>query len=761
MSQIFLSYSSNDRERVIPLVHALQEDGYTVWWDREIRPGPSFDREIEREISEAGCIVVVWSANSVESEWVRAEVEEGARRGLLVPVLIDEVLPPLAHRRRQAANLTGWDGERDGEYAKLVSGIEATLGGEQPQPEVNDTRPSHVAAPPRRRRRRANWIELAGTALASLVVGAGLAYVFLQQMRETQPSPAEVKFDVQLPQGFGVTSSVGYPVTITPDGQTIVYNATDVTGKEGIRYFARPLGSRTSRPIEGVESHQVTGLGSLWSGPKGEWFIYNDPIARAYKKERISGGTPIPIASTNLSQGGILGLDWGKNGDIVFANSGNPAIMLLKGGAGEATPLTHPPDGMVDGNPRFTPDGRAVVYVQSKQGPSNGEDASKVMVLDLASGKASTLLDGDAPRVTKGGHLLFERKNILWATAFDEKHLAVYGKQVPVLEGLMPGMNAWDIAENGTLIYVPNDAGAEADTHLMWLSADGRTEAVPSFQHTIGTPILSPNNALLAVTSLDNVSNGQSSIWIYAFDKQIASRLTFNQGFSALPQWSPDGKWIVYSAGIGVRNFQITVRAADGTGEARQLTEAAREMDPSFTPDGKSIVFVTCEKQCDIARTGVKGKGPFDVVLKTKFDERAPSVSPNGRWLVYSSNASGQTEIFVRPWPNVQDGRWQISNNGGEVPIWSHDGSTIYYVQPGSNELMAVAVGAGKEFSADRPKSVADFSGYDWQGPANSANFSISNDGKRFLVIKSKPNNKIVVVLNWLNEVKRLVPTER
>ena len=106
MADIFLSYASQDRERVLPLVELLQDDGYSIWWDRNIPPGPSFDREIESAIKEAKCMVVVWSERSIESEWVRIEIDEGVRRGIFVPALIDEVLPPLAYRRRQAANLS-------------------------------------------------------------------------------------------------------------------------------------------------------------------------------------------------------------------------------------------------------------------------------------------------------------------------------------------------------------------------------------------------------------------------------------------------------------------------------------------------------------------------------------------------------------------------------------------------------------------------------------------------------------------------------
>ena len=759
MSQIFLSYSSQDRERVRPLVDALQEDGYTVWWDREIRPGPSFDREIERAIAEAGCIVVVWSVNSVESEWVRAEVEEGARRGLLVPVMIDDVLPPLAHRRRQAANLTGWDGDHDDEFGKLVVGIEATLAGDQLPAEVGEAGVSHAATVPRRRRRRPGWPLLAATALASLMVGAGLAFFFTRTVEAPQPPAPETKFVIRLPQGLGLTGGVGYPLMITPDGRTIVFVATDQRGSTGTQYYARELGTIDAHPIDGVSSHQVTGLGSLWRGPQGEWFIYNDPVAGLYKKERVVGGTPVPIASTNLQSGGILGLDWSPDGDIVFANSSSPSIMLLKGGAGTAMPLTRPAKGMIDSHPRFTPDGRAVVYDESKENAAPSKDA-EVMLLNLDSGKAHNLgVRGIEPRVTTSGHLLYRQGNVLWATAFDERRHMTYGKQVPILEGLAPGIVAWDLANNGTLVYEPGSTGSDIETHMVWLSADGKSQPVPSFQHIIGTPALSPDNSRLAVTGQSSPRQGHASIWVYSFDKQIASRLTFDQGLNVLPVWSPDGKSIAYMDKKRGGSFQLMLRAADGTGEVRQLAKGANAVSHSFTPDGRTIVFSNCEKQCDIASVGTDGKAPFHVLLKTQFNEKAVTVSPDGRWIAYESDESGHDEVFVRPWPDIDGGRWQISNNGGASPVWASDGAVLYYVEPASNILMSVSIGPGKSFSAGRPTRVTDFSGFDWQNPAGGPNFAVAKGGDRFLVIRSSPNSRLIVVLNWLDEVKRLVPT--
>ena len=133
MADIFVSYATNDRKWVRLLVETLEEDGFSVWWDRSMHAGTTYDREIETAISESVCMVVVWSADSVESEYVRSEVEEGARRNILVPVLIDEdVLPPLAHRRKQAANLALWSGERDAEYHSLLAGIRVAIDGIDP-----------------------------------------------------------------------------------------------------------------------------------------------------------------------------------------------------------------------------------------------------------------------------------------------------------------------------------------------------------------------------------------------------------------------------------------------------------------------------------------------------------------------------------------------------------------------------------------------------------------------------------------------------
>ena len=179
MADIFLSYASEDRERVKPLVDALEAEGFSVWWDRKIQAGAAYDREIEAAIDNASCVVVVWSQHSVDSEYVRSEVEEAARRGILVPVLIDDAIPPLAHRRTQAANLAGWRGEVSGEYATLTDGIRSVA-------EASDRAPysrpvPHGSSQPQRTR---SSMATGSIIVASLIAAVGFVLWFYERPQE-------------------------------------------------------------------------------------------------------------------------------------------------------------------------------------------------------------------------------------------------------------------------------------------------------------------------------------------------------------------------------------------------------------------------------------------------------------------------------------------------------------------------------------------------------------------------------------------------
>ena len=205
MTDVFLSYASQDRERILPLVRALEKDGFSVWWDRNIQAGVPYDRAIESAIAAAKCVVAVWSRHSIDSEYVRSEVEDAAARDILIPALIDTVQPPLAHRRRQSVDLTHWNNERNDEYEKLVAGIRATTGASGVVP------PSPISQPGASKRR---WLAVSVTLL--IAASAGLLFYYRESVMMTLILTAPRLFF-----GEAIEQDVGFTTTL--DGTRIAY----------------------------------------------------------------------------------------------------------------------------------------------------------------------------------------------------------------------------------------------------------------------------------------------------------------------------------------------------------------------------------------------------------------------------------------------------------------------------------------------------------------------------------------------------------
>ena len=238
--------------------------------------------------------------------------------------------------------------------------------------------------------------------------------------------------------------------------------------------------------------------------------------------------------------------------------------------------------------------------------------------------------------------------------------------------------------------------------------------------------------------------------------------LTFDPASDFYPVWTPDGRHVVFSSRrAGPANLYW--RAADGTGGAERLTEASNNQYPhSFAPDGTRLVFVENspgEPGFDLRVLMFGGNRQTYPLLVSEFDEENGEISPDGRWLAYQSEASGKYEIYIRPFPNVDDGRWQISTGGGTRPLWAPDGDELFYLSSGG-ELIAVPVQTRPTFSAGRPVLVLkrQYS----VGGSSGPSYDIAPDGQRFLMIKADDSAqppKLVLVQNWFEELKARVPT--
>jgi len=261
------------------------------------------------------------------------------------------------------------------------------------------------------------------------------------------------------------------------------------------------------------------------------------------------------------------------------------------------------------------------------------------------------------------------------------------------------------------------------------------------------------------------VRDQELDIWTWDFARETLTRLTFDPGEDEFPVWSPDGRRIAFSStrSGGGSSFLTNLywRAADGTGSVERLAGSSGQIFPgSFLPDATGLLVsgsVTGDDvNEDIAILLLEGEDRATPLLETTFDERNPAISPDGHWLAYASNESGREEIYVRPFPDIDAGRWQVSTGGGAQPLWARDGRELFYRN--DDALIAVSIQTDPSFTAGNPEVL--FEGQYAVGPGGRS-YDVSSDGEQFLMITQAERVstlQIIIVENWFEELRRLAP---
>jgi len=309
------------------------------------------------------------------------------------------------------------------------------------------------------------------------------------------------------------------------------------------------------------------------------------------------------------------------------------------------------------------------------------------------------------------------------------------------------------ISDNGTLIYVPSTSTGGFGRTLVWVDREGKEEPLAAEPQGYLSPRISPDGSRLAIT-IDE-SDG-SDVWIYDLEREILTRLTFDPAEDDNPLWAPDGQRIVFDSGRVGTNHNLFWKAADGTGQAERLTTDPNDQTAvSFSPDGKRLVFIGGVPRA-FQVLSMERERTSQPLFGSQFNEGRGRISPDGHWIAYVSSETGRQETYVRPFPNVEEGKWQISRDGGIQPIWAPRGQELFYRI--GEAMMAVGIKTEPTFTAGSP--VVLFTGRDPTGGAGG-DYDISPDGQRFLMIKQEQAgvDQINVVLNWFEELKRLVPT--
>jgi serine/threonine-protein kinase len=479
-------------------------------------------------------------------------------------------------------------------------------------------------------------------------------------------------------------------------------------------------------------------------------------------------GSPVPLLEDIAANPGA---SWGGDGNIVAAMNLLSPLSRVPDRGGTPQRVTKLVPGEFSHRwPQILPGGQSILFTAA---PTNiGLDDANIEALLLKSGVTRVVQRGGYHgRFLPSGHLVYLRQGVLFGVGFDADRLEVRGTPAPLVQDIAgdsgTGGGRFDSSETGTLVYL-GGSGTTQGWPIVWLDSLGKFQPLLIRPGAYYHQRVSPDGQRLVFTE---VSSKGSDISVYDPKRDTLTRLTFD-GRALLPVWTPDGGHIAFRISSG--GFTFGLVRSDGAGEAQRFVVTPKELVPySFSPDGRRLACHEVNKSdtgfdlwtvpldtSDPDHTKVGKPEPF---LRTPFDERAPSFSPDGRWIAYSSNESGPDEVYVRPFP-PGGGRWQVSSGGGQWAMWSKSSHELFYEAP-DNRLMAVEYSvSGASFVPGKPKPWSSRQIFN----PGTMHLDVAPDGKRFAVLappenagSEKGSVRVTFMLNFFDELRRRIPTDR
>jgi eukaryotic-like serine/threonine-protein kinase len=576
---------------------------------------------------------------------------------------------------------------------------------------------------------------------AAIFAGAALAGAAAWMVwPKAPPAAVPTRFSVDLPAGQAFTRTGRHVIALSPDGSSLVYVANE-------QLYLRKMGELTAVPIAGTEKSNPAE--PIFS-PDGQWVAFWSESD--LKKVPIAGGTPVTLAAGVSNPSGsswtgdriLLGQDSPRGIVEVPANGG--AAKMLVGVDASKDELAY--------GPQLIAGGRAVLFTL-RTGRQAWND-SLVVVQELATGRRTTVVDGGADaRVLPTGHLAYVRDATLFAVPFDQQRLAITGSAVPMLpEVSVSGAAQFTLSASGAMAAV---SAVDSDRDIVWLTRQGQRTPAASFTRTFRSwfPALALSPDGTRATAIVEAT-GRADAWVATLNSNTFTRMTFAGASS--PVWTPDGSRLCF-----VSSGEAFCQAADGSGKPVSLFKSPGMNALEFSPDGSRLVFAggmgTDGDDIMIATLGP----PLEVrpLIKTTFAETFPALSPDGRWIAYTSNESGRREVYVRPFPDVDQGRWQVSTDEGTMPRWAKNGRELLF-RRGSDfnlEFWVSAIQPGASFIAGRPTQIAS-------GAVGASNaYDVAADGRLLVTMPAGGANalpsRIVVAQHWFDELKARVPASR
>jgi serine/threonine-protein kinase len=608
-----------------------------------------------------------------------------------------------------------------------------------------------------------SWQRALPWALAALAIATSLVTAWAP-WRPVSVPPSVARLNVEVGAPISLSTTFGPGAVLSPDGSHFAFVGRDTSQR--FRLYVRALNQLEAIPLSGTE-----GARDPFFSPDGQWigFIADGKL----KKIAVTGGAAVALCETPSSRGSW----WAEDGTIILAASNRDPLVRVPDSGGKPEPITQLDTERTEIThrwPQVLPGGKAVLFTAHTAG-ANFDD-SHIIVQDLTTGKRKSVHQGGYhARYLRSGHIVYAFKGTLFAFPFDLKRLEATGQPAPFQEkvatntGLAGAQFSFD--ESGRFLYVPG-TDQSSGVQILWMNQEGKFKPLRAAYGDYLNPRFSPDGKRLAIQIN---TNGELDIWVYDWARDTMTRLTFDPGLDGYPQWTPDGKRISYVS-EQKNKPGLYWRPADGTGEAQLLLESNHQITHHFwAPDGKLLAFT--QRAPDTGpdlwllpmegddRTGWKPGAP-KVFLRSPHAEFTPVISPDGRWVAYASNETGESHIYVRPLLG-EGGKWQISNAGGIFPRWSKNGKELFFRSLQEQQILVARYRVvGESFQHDKPEL---WSPGQFTGRGGNWNFDLAPDGMQFAVLKIAENeqgtelriDKFVLVMNVFEELRRIAPPKK
>jgi serine/threonine-protein kinase len=595
---------------------------------------------------------------------------------------------------------------------------------------------------------------------AAAAAAIGLVLIALGVWWGRPAHPAERPL-MQLAVDLG-PDAVGGPfitAAISPDGMRLVFPAKSPDGK--IMLATRLLSDTKRVLLPGTEG----GRDPFFS-PDGSWIgFFAD---RKMKKISVRGGAPVALSDASDARGA----DWGADGNIVAALNTQGALSLVSSDGGAPQPVTRlQGSGLSHRWPQFLPGTDAVLFTVSSS--TVAFEDSNIVVASLKTGEIKTLVRGGyfgryLATGDRTGHLVYVHEGVLFGVPFDPARKELRGTPVPLLDDLAADPNSgagqFTFSASGTLLYRTGKVSAQ-NWPVSWLDNSGKIEPLIATPALYFHPRFSPDGQRLAVVQ---GAGNDARVVVYDWQRETMSRLASSIQQPVYPTWTPDGKHLAF----GFRSadgFGLGWTRADGAGEVHHLLSSNGVMNPfSFFPDGKRLAYYESDPvgsydlwtvALDISDPDHPKAGKPEPFLRTPANERHPAVSPDGRWIAYSSDESGTSEVYVRPFPGP-GGKWQISNTGGQLPVWSRNGRELFFQNLDHRIMIADYDAKNGSLVVGKPRL--------WSNSRlhypSALNYDLAPDGKRFAILseteaaEEQGAGHMAFLLNFFDELRRRIP---